>query len=384
MYSAVLRGLNKFTFLDYFKFRGQVKPKTGPMASVTGFSGTVLLIVIVLAYCINATIRFLQTPDSVDVTRLPTEQQDIQLMPTCVSIPFLNDRRYFAYDFQQVVVQANGTKQKIPIRITSNAATGVGDPNKFCINSNATRARLRGFCSPGNCSFIQFHLWTCGATDRNNPTYNATNCMSHHEIGQVLETNYVDVTYTTALGVVVLHATPKINAAALFVSNFVYNQTTIMPDLIRRFFTSYETNLVHDGDNYALSYFFNKETPSKPVLEVQMVMSSSWTRTVASHRTSADLLSAFGAFFGVVHSVLAYIFFKHNEKKFYEREENWARIDDDFKTVPHGEEYVPTTSEGKTTVEAVKRSSNDEIYSRQDELSCVARESLNLMVDNVQ
>lgn len=385
MQSACLRCLNKITFLDFFKFRGVPKPKTGAEASCTGFSGSVLMVIIIIAYCVNATIRFLETPESVDVTHLPMANQEMNLMPTCISVPHLNDRDYFAYDFQQVVYDVNGTKNVIPIWITDNVG-GQSNPDTFCINANATHAKLRGFCSPYDCSFVQFHLWTCGANDTKNPTQNSTTCKSLAEIGDILQTNYVDVTYFTELGTVVLHATPKISAACLFSTTFTYNETTVAPDLLRTFVTTQHTNLVHDADQYALSYFFSGGiNPFKPVLEVRMSFSSSWARTQASHKTSGDLVSAFGAFAGVVNSVLAFVFVWYNERKFYAREPNWERIDDDFNVVPVDEEYVPTTSVGRKSKKsggsAVKRSSNEQTYSRQDELNSVARESFSLMVD---
>jgi hypothetical protein len=394
MHSAVLRCLNRFTFLDYFKFRGEARPKTGPEASVHGFVGSVMMVLIIVAYCINATLNFLQTPETVDVTHFPMQNQTANLVPTCFSVPFLNDETYFNYDFQQVNFDENGTKTVIPIlRETSSTDSGEGS-NKFCISPNATHAKLRSFCSPFDCSFVQFHLWTCGSSDPRSPTVNKSiACKSLKEIGNILQTNYVDVTYQTDLGDIVLHATPKINGACLFTTTFTYNVTTHHPDLLRTFTTTTHTNLVHDSDQYALTYFFKTGSiPNKPVLEVRMVFGASWVTTDASHRTSADLLSAFGAFAGVIQSVFALIFVMYNEKKFYAREENWARIKRDFTVLPHGEVYDEAAEERERAEEEKRRNAKtakrtvSSGYSKNgDELGSVHdRESLSLIVQNVQ
>lgn len=380
MQSAITRKLKGLIFLDFFKFEGRPRPASGPQASMHGFAGTVLLLIIIVAYMANATVRFIYTPPEVSLQQNPVTTQKAPIVPTCVAAPRLNDPRYFAFDLQLVQLDERSNRSAAPIEFTR----GVTDDGRdtVCISPNATNAYLRSFCSPGDCAFVQFHLWICGTDDPKNPSRNATDCASLSDVAAILQHNYVDVTYTMPIGVITLHTVPKARASALYTSLFTYNETTTMPDLLRSFQTKYEVDLIHAEDAYSLQYFF-KGPPNMFVLELRMTLTSNWIRTIETHRTSLDLVSSWGAFFGVVNAAIGFVCLWYNETKFFERHPLWGRVDSDFRAVREQTDVDEAAQAYFRRVSDVRSSSVMSMHTqdRATDHDAVARDSFSLMVD---
>lgn len=317
--------LKSFKFLDFFKFGGNPRHITGYQASVTGVIGTIILLLIVGGYIINSTVRFFTAPPQTSVTQNPTLNQVHPFVYTCISVPKLNDPRYFYRAINRITLDVNASKSMTPINLTTP------DINTVCIDSAADpNAYLRGYCRPGDCDFLRFKLWNCGCPDVNNPERNRTDCASLSEIGAILDQNYVDVSYDTDIAVVAQHTSPKLEASAVYITTFALNRTQINPDLVRSFETHYKNNLIFSRDSYHLQYFF-PDKPFKEVLELQMAMSSHILITVENRQTALDIIGSWGAFFSVIASAGALVFGRYNEKKFYEKNPKWERIDENFR-----------------------------------------------------
>lgn len=332
MHSAILRSLHSCLAIDFFKFEGFPRPKTGAEGSVRGFFGTVLLLAIFIAFAIQNFISFLNLPYTVTVLRAPTNPATaIGLPPTCISVPHLNDPLYFSYSFQHVQKFPNGTKTKTPIDIDLGADEL---QSSFCVSAreSANAGQLRGFCAPGDCEYVQLRLWTCGSHAKENPTANWTNCSG--QAAHILEKHYVTSTYTTIVGNTRLNMAPKIMSGSLYTTTFAHNYTTKSPNFVQSFKEETWTNVMPVSNTYALEYFFEDKKPTSPVLELRVILASYTLTTVETHDTIFDEIGRFGAFWNVIVAVLGMFFLHVNETGFFERHPLWQRIDKDFQIVP--------------------------------------------------
>ena len=313
---------------DYFAFNGRPRHVVGSQSSVFGVVGTFLLLLAVGGYVATSTYAFFTNPPQTSMAQHPTQSQRHAMVPTCISLPKITDARYFAYRLQLVRLDARG-RTVLP-NVELNLTTRVDNASDtVCIDTSDPRAFLRSTCDPGDCAYLKFKLWTCGCPDAANPERDRVDCASLDDIDRVLDVNYVNVVYQTALGRNVLHAAPKLFASVLYTSAFALNETRVNPDLVRQFRTEERSELVHNRDSYAVQYFFDA-APFKEILEVRMIMSAHTLLTSENRMTSLDLIGSWGAFFGVISSTLALVFTAHNEKRFFERNPKWTQIDGDF------------------------------------------------------
>jgi hypothetical protein len=318
---------------DFFKFKGAPRHIAGYQASVTGVVGTIILMAISLAYIANSTYRFFSMPPSTSVTQNPTQTERHEMFPTCITVPHLNDPRYFNRALQRIHLDQYGNKS------STNISLQIIDNDTLCFDGKYDpETYLQGYCSPGNCDFLRFKLWNCNCSDPNMPRpdpnnnqRDRTDCAPLKDITDILEKNYVTVNYKTEIATVAQHTAPKIEASAVYITTFALNKTIINPDLIRSFFQHNTSNLIFSRETYHLQYFFVEEPPFKEVLELQMAMSSHVMLTVENRQTALDTIGSWGAFFSVIASAGALIFGRYNERKFYERNPLWEQIDENFR-----------------------------------------------------
>ena len=316
----------KWSWLDFFAYRGAPRPLHGETASRVGAAATVVMIAAIIAYAANSGVRFVAAAPFSFVTQQPTTKaQNTSMVPTCISTPGITNARFFTYELVEVTVDENGTQSERSVAMVHDAKR-----HSLCTSANHS-GYLHSYCDQGSaCSFVRFRLWTCGTPDPRNPSRASRDCAPLDEIAQVLETQYVTITYATIMGVIPVHSAPKVQFSALYSSIFIYNQSTRQPDYLRRWATSSRANLVlSDTSTYALSSYF-AGGPTQQVLEVRMVLGPFWVQTVFNHRTTFDLLASWGAFFGVVASVLGFFFLRYNEAQFFAEYPQWLRITNVF------------------------------------------------------
>lgn len=250
------------------------------------------------------------------------------MVKTCIRLPNIADKSYFGYTFQRIHNDANNNPT-----LKVDLAMYAEDNNTICLPDNSPNGFLANFCKIGQeCDYLKFKLWLCGTPDSKNPAHwnESGKCQPFPRLVEVMQTNYVDFVYYTHIGGVLFHTAPKVNASAQYFSIFQLNQTKRNPDLLRWWVESSMYNIQHQRDTFAIQYYYGP-IPDKEVLELQMVLGSEALLTVENRKTSLDLIGSFGALWGVIFSVLAIVFLRYNENKFYEKNPRWGRIDPAFK-----------------------------------------------------
>ena len=82
--------------------------------------------------------------------------------------------------------------------------------------------------------------------------------------------------------------------------------------------------------------------------------------TVESRKTSLDVVAQIGALWGVVFGALAVVFMGYNEKKFFEKNSAWAKIDENFQVEKGAAAEIE--DESKMLIEQNKQSANFMAY----------------------
>lgn len=320
---------NAFRSLDLFQFEGKPRHIEGPLRSRFGFIGTLILMGVMIFYVVFSTFRFLTDPPQTSVTQSPTGAGRQNMINTCIKIPHITDKTYFGYTFQRIHNNNESVAiEKIDLKVREDPAN-----NQICLPEENLDAYLSNFCKLGQeCEYLKFKIWLCGTNDPKNPAYwnESSKCQPFPTLVKTLQSNYVDFIYHTHLGADIVHTAPKVNASAQYFSIFQLNQTKRNPDLLRWWVESSVYQLQHQRDTFSIQYYYG-EVPTNEVLEMQIILGSEALLTVENRKTSLDLIGSFGALWGVIFSVLGMVFLKYNEKKFYQRNPQWGKIDPTFK-----------------------------------------------------
>jgi hypothetical protein len=323
--------------VDWFQFEPNPRMTIGPSTSVRGFFGTLVLVMVIIAYAVYSLIKWLTVPAPVSLTQTSTLEEEMPMTSMCVTLPNITDTSYWSYSFQRQGKDpvTGDTISRVDIPLTP---VGTGKDAKLCLGDDqGSIAYLRSFCNPGDCDSLKFKLFACGTPGT--PSANASNnisCAALDVLGSILERNYVTFQLFTEAGTILVQTPPKIVWSVKYFVFFQLHERVVHPDLLHEFTTKSRYRLEYEQSTYSLQYFFGPGmTPAHEVIECEFRLGPLVFHSIQSGQTSLDLVGSWGAFFGVVSGILAIYFRRHNRNEFYRHYPTWARVNAMFQVEPH-------------------------------------------------
>lgn len=113
--------------------------------------------------------------------------------------------------------------------------------------------------------------------------------------------------------------------------NFQVRKTEILPDYFFRFRTEYNLRLGVESIVEEVSVVNSIDPGNTDAIAFNFQLAPLVSHTRVTYETLLDHISMWGALFGVLFSVFALVFYRHNRSKYYRRNPDW----DKFKPLHH-------------------------------------------------
>lgn len=351
--SAALKAAN--SRLDYFRFHPFPRPQSGVQVSSTGTFGTLLLLLCLLGYMTLTLVLWFEAPLDLSLRQEPVTEERMAMVPTCFRFPNLTQASWFRFQLQRVRLSNDtgrvvpGSSVDIPL-YTQNSDSVCIEPSALSALESES-ASLYSYCNPGACDVLRFTFWACGtprappALVRTMASRSSSACADTATIAAALEPYTMTVAFETAIGVADLDISPSVTFSTANRAVFNIQATMRKPNYFDSFRTHQDPGylvLQHstssllrlypkmfgvftaagDADNHS-----SVAVPDGELFTLDMQLSPSIFERTISQVTVLDLVSRWGAFFGVVAGTLRLVFWRYNRLKFYERHPSWT-IDD--------------------------------------------------------
>jgi hypothetical protein len=351
--------------LDIFRFEPKPRFLRRDQASVRGFIGTAVTLLIVGAYIINTSIRFIGGQPSVSMAQVSTSNDPVQLPPLAITFR-VNDEKsgvpskvfydpsYFTYYMAETDVFAQDSQQRVvrvipPTRCNFTDYVGWLGTNAFCPSRAPV---IAGRYQSPSYTFFRIDVSLC--SNATPPYDQATGqpivCAPMTEILTVVANGrFNTMLYTVPQGDVLLGGwdAPMYlidpSQWSLYEGQYQKNFITVEPDMLRTF----------SEQNYEYLTLFSEKFFQRPpttsaaingtyALTLWFRLSGAESHETRQVQTLLDLVGSWAAFFGAVSGALGIYFLAYNTEKFYKLNPHWDDFDTDF--VSAHERYVQMNS----------------------------------------